>query len=665
MIPTIPTMKSIALTFALIAALPAAAGTATLTIDAGGEGKAISTDIIGIFYEDLSHAADGGLYAELIENRSFEYSSADREGWHPLTSWELVKRDGGEGVLLTDSGEPLHPNNPHYAVLGVRGGNGAVGIRNDGFDGIPVESGKEYRFSVFARQMAYPGGPLTVRLESKDGASLGEARIPAITASWEKHAAVIRATGSDDDARLVLLASHPGRIGIDMVSLFPKDTYKSRENGLRKDLAETIAALKPRFVRFPGGCLVHGDGLDNIYHWKNTIGPVEQRKAQRNIWHYHQTFGLGYFEYFQFCEDIGAKPLPVVAAGVTCQNSGASITRHYGHGQALIPLDEMDAYIQDVLDLIEYANGPADSEWGSKRAAAGHPEPFGLTMIGVGNEDKISDGFKERFRMIHKAVKAKHPEIAVIGTVGPSPNDADYRAGWAFSNELGLEMVDEHSYMSPDWFWENLQRWDSYDRGKAKVYLGEWAAHERDRGNTLRSAIAEAAYLTSVERNGDIVTMTSYAPLLAHTRHTHWRPDLIFFDNKSVFPTVNYHVQQIFGHNVGDRWLDGKVAGIPEKSRLATSAVRDSATGDLIVKLVNGGDEAHEVDVRLGGVKPGARKARFIILGGADPNARNDAGKPDPVLPKVTTRDVDTRFTCTSPAHSLVVIRIPGNQPGR
>jgi alpha-L-arabinofuranosidase len=568
-----------------------------------------------------------------------------------------VKRDGGDGVLLTDSGQPLHSNNPRYAVLGVREGPGAVGIRNDGFDGIVVRAGEKYLFSVFARQMAYPGGPLVARLETKDGRLLGVAKLPELTASWRKYEAVIHATGTDGEARLVLLASHPGRIGLDMVSLFPEKTFKGRKNGMRADLAEAIAALRPRFVRFPGGCLVHGDGLDNIYHWKNSIGPVEQRKAQRNIWQYHQSLGLGYFEYFQFCEDIGAKPLPVVAAGVSCQNSGASVIGKYGSGQACIPLGEMDTYIQDVLDLIEYANGSATSVWGAKRAAAGHPEPFGLTMIGVGNEDRITDGFKERFRMIHRAVKARHPEIAVIGTAGPAPDDDDYRRGRAFANELGVEMVDEHCYRPPAWFWDNLDRYDGYDRAKAKVYLGEWAAHDRGRRNTLRAAIAEAACLTAIERNGDIVTMTSYAPLLAHVRHTHWRPDLIFFDNTGVHPTISYHVQRIFGHHAGDRLLDAGLDGLADGTRFASSALRDSRTGDLIVKLVNGSPDSHDVTVRLAGLEDFPRRARFTELGGLDPDSSDDAGN----APRVFSRGIDAEFVVRSPSQSLLVIRIPGS----
>lgn len=647
-----------AVPFVSALSLLAAAETTNLTVRAGERGKPISTDLVGIFFEDLSYAADGGLYAELVQNRSFEYSEADLRGWHPLTSWELVERNGGRGTLITDSGSPLHPNNPRYAVLGVAEA-GEVGLKNSGFDGIPVKAGERYRFSVFARQLAYPGGPLTVRLESKTGELLGEAKLPAIGGTWKSYGATITATASAEDANLVLLAGHRGRTALDMISLFPEKTFKNRPNGLRADLAQSIADLKPKFMRFPGGCLVHGDGLDNIYHWKNTIGPVEQRKGQRNIWNYHQSAGLGYFEYFQFCEDIGARPLPVIAAGVTCQNSGASITRKYGEGQQAIPMEEMRAYIQDALDLIEYANGPASSTWGAKRAAAGHPAPFGLKYLGVGNEDHITPAFEERFRMIHAAVRAKHPEITVIGTVGPNPDDNDYRKGWRIARDMKLEMVDEHCYRAPQWFWDNLGRWDSYDRKQAKVYLGEWAAHDDKRRSTLRAAIAEAAYLTAMERNGDIVRLASYAPLLAKKNHTHWSPNLIYFDNTGVYPTISWQVQRLFATHHGDHYLTTEADLPPSGGRFAASAVRDGKSGDLILKFVNGEDQARPLSVRLAGLADFRAEASVITVAGADANAANDFANPRAVTPTAGKLAVGATFAYQSPANSLTVIRVP------
>ncbi|MBW8782499.1 MAG: carbohydrate binding domain-containing protein [Verrucomicrobia bacterium] len=628
----------------------------TVTVQAGAVGKAISPDLVGIFFEDLSHAADGGLYAELIQNRSFDYSAADHNGWTSLTAWQLVQRDGGEGSVTIETADPLNTINSSYAVLTVAkagsGSSASVGLQNEGFDGIAVKAGDRYNLSLFARQLTGSAAPLTVRLETKTGALLAEARLPVPSADWKKASAILVPSATDVDARLVVLATGPGKLALDMVSLFPEKTFHNHPNGLRPDLAQVIADLKPKFMRFPGGCLVHGDGLDNIYHWKDTIGPVEQRKGQSNIWHYHQSVGLGYFEYFQFCEDIGAKPLPVVAAGVCCQNSNYLVTHKYGIGQLGLPMEKMPAYVQEVLDLIEYANGPVTSTWGAKRAAAGHPEPFGLQYLGVGNEDKISPVFEERFRMIYDAVKAKHPEITVIGTVGPNPEGEDYEKGWKFANELHVPMVDEHCYKSPQWFWNNLQRYDAYDRSKSQVYLGEWAAHDDKRLSTLRSAIAEAAYLTSLERNADIVHFASYAPLLAKRNHTDWNPNLIFFSNTEVFPTINYHVQQLFSVNSGDTYLTTTVGHAATPVTVAASTVRDSKTGDLILKLVNGANVAKPLRIELAGAKKIPAAAFKTVL--AYPNAMETNERV--VQPQSSTMTVAPTFDYEAPANSLTVI---------
>jgi alpha-L-arabinofuranosidase len=528
---------------------------ATVTVQAGQKGTPISSDLFGIFFEDINYAADGGLYAELVENRSFEYSSQDNGSWNPLTRWELVTRGGGKGAVKVESAQSLHANNPQYAVVMVEQGGDGVGLMNPGFDGIPLKSGESYNFSCFARQVRGQVGPLTMRLEGKNGTVYGQATFPRLTKDWRQYTATIPVSTSDPEARLVVLSNSPGAFALDMVSLFPQKTFKNRPNGLRPDLAQTIADLKPKFVRFPGGCLAHGDGINNIYHWKNTIGPIERRKAQPNIWRYHQTTGLGYFEYFRFCDDIGAKPLPVVAAGVSCQNSD----HQPGTGQQCIPLANMDEYIQDVLDLVEYANGPVTSVWGAKRAAAGHPKPFNLEYLGVGNEDHITPEFQERFEMINKAVKAKYPKLTLIGTVGPSTDGFDFDEGWKIANNLKLQMVDEHYYRVPEWFLDNLNRYDTYDRKKSKVYLGEYASW----GNTLFNALAEAAYMASLERNGDIVHLASYAPLLAKSGRTQWHPDLIYFDNSRVVPSVNYYVQQLYGTNAGDTYLPNTVTFTP------------------------------------------------------------------------------------------------------
>ena len=829
-----PTRPHLA-TFALFAALSAAAlaQPITLRIDAAAPGKPISPDLVGIFYEDLSHAADGGLYAELVQNRDFEYSSADNPDWNALTSWQVVHLGGARGSLTAEFGRPLHANTPHYALITIESPNGEVGLRNEGFDGIALKAGENYDVSLFARRVSGASRPVTVRLESKSGALLGEAILPAPTGSWAKYTARLTAKATDPDARLVVSSSGQGRLALDFISLFPEKTFRNRPNGLRADLAQVIADLKPKFMRFPGGCLVHGDGLDNIYHWKDTIGPVEQRKGQPNIWRYHQTVGLGYFEYFQFCEDIGAKPVPIVAAGVSCQNTDARFTKRWGRGQECIPMDQMGAYLRDVLDLIEYANGPVTSEWGAKRAAAGHPEPFGLQYLGIGNEDHITPAFRERFEMIHDAVKAKHPEITVIGTVGPNPEGEDYANGWRIADELRLPMVDEHGYKSPQWLWDNIDRFDSYDRTKSKVYLGEWAAFDDRRRPTLRAAISEAAYLTGLERNGDIVSFASYAPLLAKRHHTHWDPNLIYFTNTEVFPTIGYHVQRLFSVNNGDtylpttvseptdaaarrelilgtwntqaefddvrvtrgseslladnfdsaasswrsesgawqgadgvyrqnsslqpalsrrafapggpaftltlkarktggaegllvgvgsagspehywwnlggwgntqhgvehgvtgarslvgkavpgrietnRWYDIKIEADGQRVRFyldgalvhdidgplesttptfAASCVKDSATGVVILKLVNGANSPRPVRIELAGAKKAPAIAEATVLAGPDANVVNDYGSPNTVLPRVSRLSITPTFDYETPANSLTVIRI-------
>jgi alpha-L-arabinofuranosidase len=626
----------------------------TVTVQTGTAGKAISPDLVGIFFEDLSYAADGGLYAELIQNRSFDYSSRDNKDWNSLTSWKPVQRDGGQGSLTVETATPLNEHNQSHAVLSVDAAGRGVGLINEGFGGIPVKDGETYHFSLFARQLTGSAAPLTVRLESKTGALLAEATVPAPTTGWKKASVTLKPATTDTDARLVVLATGPGKLALDMISLFPAKTFHNRPNGLRPDLAQIIADLKPKFMRFPGGCLVHGDGLDNIYHWKDTIGPVEQRKGQPNIWRYHQTVGLGYFEYFQVCEDIGAKPLPVVAAGVCCQNSNNLVTKKWGIGQEGLPMDKMPAYIQDVLDLIEYANGAVTSTWGAKRAAAGHTEPFGLKYLGVGNEDKITPVFEERFRLINAAVKAKHPEIVVIGTVGPNPQGEDYEKGWKFANELRLPMVDEHGYKSPQWFWDNLHRYDAYDRTKSQVYLGEWAAHDDKRRSTLRSAISEAAYLTGLEHNADLVRFASYAPLLAKRNHVHWSPNLIYFTNTEIFPTINYHVQQLFSVNHGDTYLKTTISDSATPVTFAASSVRDSKTGDLILKLVNGANYTKPLRIELAGAKGLPATAVKTVLAHANPSETNERS----VQPQSSILTIAPTFNYEAPANSLTVIRL-------
>ena len=626
---------------------------ATVTVQPEGA-KAISDVLLGAFFEDINYSADGGLYAELIQNRDFEYDPSDREGdknWNSTHSWALK---GEKTTFTIDTTDPIHINNPHYAVLNVEQPGAA--LENTGFDGIALNTGEKYDFSIFARVPQGKSNKLQVRLVDGKGNVCGETSLTVSSRQWKTYKAVITAKATAD-THLEIIPQSVGELNLDMISLFPQNTFKGRKNGLRKDLAQVLADIHPRFIRFPGGCVAHGDGLKNIYQWKNTVGPLEARKAQRNLWGYHQSMGLGYFEYFQFCEDIGAEPLPVLAAGVPCQNSACHGDLRGGQ-QGGIPMSEMGAYIQDILDLIEWANGDAKkTKWGKVRAEAGHPKPFNLKYIGIGNEDLITPIFEERFEMIFKAVKEKYPEITVIGTVGPFYEGTDYEAGWKFATRLNVPMVDEHYYNTPGWFINNQDYYDRYDRTKPKVYLGEYAAHLPGRPNNIETALAEALYLTSVERNGDIVSMTSYAPLLAKEGHTQWNPDLIYFNNREVKPTVGYYTQLLYGQNSGDFYLpaDRKIDNPRQdvQKRIGTSVVRDSKTGDWIVKLVNLLPVPVKAKVE-GLAQTENGKAVLQVLSGkpTDKNAR-------PVKKDVSVAELSQY---EMPAYSLSVIRIKADE---
>ena len=578
--------------------------TATLTVSK--QEKAISDKLIGIFFEDISYAADGGLYAEMVQNRDFEYTARDHKDWNATTAWHSRRPIN---VVAVD---PLSKNNPHNAVLG------ADTIRNDGWDGMVVQAGKQYDFSMFVHCLDKKKD-FVVRLVTEGGSVLAEAKLKARGEGWQQYGATLKAKDSDDKALLELIALKDAKAAVDLISLFPQETFMGRKNGLRKDLAQTIADLKPKFVRFPGGCMSHGQGLENIYHWNETVGPLQDRKPDMNIWHYHQTRGLGFYEYFQFCEDIGAEPLPVLAAGVPCQNSAADNSGMAGQ-QDGIPLDQMPAYIDELCNLIDWANAdPRHNEWARLRAEAGHPEPFNLKYIGIGNEDLISTTFEVRYRMICQALRERHPEIKVCGTVGPfhAPSP-DYIEGWDFTNKNpGLQyMTDEHYYESTGWFMHHRDYYDNYSREGTKVYLGEWAASTKTKRPNVETALAEALYMTDLERNADVVVMSSYAPMLCKDGHSNWNPDMIYFSNTAVRTTPAYEVQRLFSVNSGDRYvkssltLDDPALG-DLHHRLGSSLVRDSKTGQTFLKLVNALPVALTVSVRGLAIPPTAPTEGF------------------------------------------------------
>ena len=562
----------------LLADLGGKAVEATLVID-GKRQKDISDKLVGVFFEDISYAADGGLYAEMVQNRDFEYTPADHKGWTATTAWRST---GGAIDVRTE--RPLSTNNPHYVVLK------SDTLYNTGWDGMTVRKDTGYDFMFRVNNIDGRAKRFTVALV--DGSKvIASARIDTKGAAgvWNCYEAVLTPDADADKAELMIVPEKDNEVAVDMISLFPQDTYNGRKNGLRKDIAQAIADLHPKFVRFPGGCMSHGDGLDNIYHWHHTVGPLEDRVPDRNIWNYHQTRGLGFYEYFQFCEDIHAEPLPVLAAGVPCQNSGPD-KNGYGGQQGGIPMEDMPAYIQEMFDLIEWANGdPATSKWAKMRADAGHPAPFNLKYIGIGNEDIISTAFEERCLMICKAIKERYPEITVCGTVGPFHEpSSDYIEGWRFAKEHKdvFDMVDEHYYESVGWFLNNQHYYDSYDRRGPKVYLGEYAARQGKGG--LDCALAEAVHLCNIERNADVVEMTSYAPLLSKNGHSNWSPDMMYFDNKHIDKTPSYETQRLFSTYSGNRYVESElkidsVAG----HRVVASVVRDSRTGQAFLKIAN------------------------------------------------------------------------------
>ena len=575
----------------------------------------ISDKLIGIFFEDISRAADGGLCAELLQNGDFEYNG-ERKGWNAITAWQGLNlqagsssaTSSGNSASVVSSENGVSQNNPHYAILSE------TPIYNIGWEGITVKRAA-YDVSLYARCMDGKKKQLTVALVDAENQIVAQAKLKVQGGEWNEYKTQLVISDKykgelDKDIRFAVIPKGKDRVAVDMLSLMPQDTYKG--HGLRKDLAEVIADLKPRFVRFPGGCMLHGQGLENIYHWKESVGPLKDRKPAKNIWNYHQTRKLGFYEYFQWCEDMGAEPLPVLAAGVPCQNSQPNAQGICGQ-QGGIPMADMPQYVQDVIDLVEWANGdPATSKWAKMRADAGHPAPFNLKMVGIGNEDLISTDFEQRYLMICKALKEKHPEIEVVGTVGPFHYpSSDYIEGWkiAKENKKWIDAVDEHYYEKPGWFINHQDYYDNYDRKAPKVYLGEYAANGN---NELDRALAEGIHLCNVERNGDVVEMTSYAPLLCKNGYSNWNPDMIYFDNsEKIRLTESYKMQKMFGQHAGDIYIASELnLPVALKRYVGTSVVKDSKTGKTWLKVVNALPRTLKLQVNGLGSKAVEVKAR-------------------------------------------------------
>ena len=642
-------------------------------------GKQISDELIGIFFEDISSAADGGLYGELIQNGSFEYNPAERDGWGPGTAWKVQRPGHSLGLLEVRMTGGLNANNPTYMRLNTervkeyrdyRGWKG-FGIQNDGFDGISVKGGQKYDFSIFMRNPE--DGTKQVRISlieqqqgfpPKDPKLLADATIDVSSKEWKEYKLVLTPDSCSQKAALQILSLTTGALDIDMVSLMPQDTYKG--HGLRKDLAQALADLHPKFMRFPGGCVVHGggDGFWDTYRWKTTIGPKEQRKSLKNTWGYHQSMGLGYFEYFQFCEDLGMEPVPILPCGVSCQGANGGWGLWPTQAQDVVPMSEMDEWVAEAIDLIEWANGdPATNKWAKMRADAGHPAPFNLKYLGLGNEEKISPEFCERFKYIYERVMKAHPEIVIVGTAGPGSHagNPDFESGWKLAEELGMPIIDEH-YYEPNTYFLNKRQYDNYPRDrKTKVYLGEYASKDKK----LIDALAEGLYLLHVERNGDVVCMTSYAPLFARKTNTNWNPDLIYFDNERPFLTCSYYVQQMFGLSSGNYYygdcvkFEGDAADAIqplEGVQYGQSVVLNTKTRQLFVKVCNATAEAKTAHLdlsRFKGMKSIATKR--TLSGAADAENNYDV---QPIAPVDETIKLKKRMDLEVAPYSFSMITI-------
>ena len=656
--------KKLFLGVALLAASMGANAQKAMSAPAGG--KAISDELIGIFFEDISSSADGGLYAELTQNGSFEYSPVERDGWGAGTAWKQIRPGHSLGRMEVRMDQPIHPNNPTYMRLHVervkeyydyKGWKG-YGLENQGFDGIPVKAGAKYDFSAFLRNVKGEAKVVRIMLTApqpgwgSDPKMLAEATFTASDSNWKKYAVTLSPKEDCDSAQLQILVLTTGDVDIDMVSLMPQDTYKG--HGLRKDLAQALADLQPKFMRFPGGCVVHGggDGFWNTYRWKTTVGPKEQRRGLKNTWGYHQSMGLGYYEYFQFCEDLNMQPVPILPCGVSCQGTNGGWGMK-DQAQDVVPMSEMDEWVQDALDLIEWANGDVNTKWGRVRAEAGHPKPFNLKYLGIGNEERISPEFAERFRYMYKKIMEAHPEIVIVGTAGPGshPDNPDFQNGWKLAEELGLPILDEH-YYEPYTYFQKSRQYDSYPRDrKTKVYLGEYAAKDKK----LIDALSEALYLLHVERNGDVVCMTSYAPLFARKNATNWNPDLIYYDNHRPFLTCSYYVQQMFGQSSGNYYY-GDCVKIKDATNLQEqSVVLNTKTRQLFVKICNADSQKKYADVDLSRFK-GVKTAVKTTLAGK-PDAENNY-EVQPIAPKKETVAVKSKMTLDIEPYSFVMLQI-------
>lgn len=600
----------------------------------------IQPTMYGIFFEDINLAADGGVYAELVKNRSFEFNM-------PLMGWKEQKKDGGDGRTEVINRAVERPENAHFIKSYITSDAGTYGFSNEGFrGGMGVKEGEEYSFSVMTKQEGDTNVKLNIELHGDNDAIIGKAELTPTDKEWNRYSVKFKSSATTPKAQLYVWMSGKGVIDLDMISLFPEHTWKNRPGGLRADLVQRLADLKPGFLRFPGGCIVEGRELNNRYQWKKTIGPVDKRENIINRWNtefkhrpaadYYQTFGLGFMEYFMTAEDIGASPLPILNCGMACEFNTAE----------LVPLDKLDPYVQDALDLIEFANGDASTKWGKLRTDLGHPAPFNLKMLGVGNE-QWGPQYVDRWKIFTKAIKTKYPNIKIVSALGPSPDGKEFDLLNKTFRSLGADLLDEHYYAPPKWFRDNARRYDNYDRKGPKIFAGEYAAQSvstvnPDNKNNWECALSEAAFMTGLERNADVVNMASYAPLFAHVDGWQWTPNLIWFDNLKSYATPNYYVQQLFSLNKGTDVVpltlnNEAVAG--QNDSYATASL-DKNTNELVIKFVNTSTSAQNVSFKITGSKGYQKQATVTTLKADDKNAENSLTAPTAVSPVESTVDI-------------------------
>ena len=601
------------------------AQTHNIQVDFKKNGVEIQKTMYGVFFEDINYGADGGLYAELVKNRSFDFPQS-LLGWSTFGKIE-IKNDG-----------PFE-NNPNYVRLSYSGhSDKQTGLENEGFFGIGVKQNNEYRFSVWSRKADNENASIRVELIDQESNIITSQKLDINSSEWKQYELVLKPNRNYAKAKLRIFLSAKGTVDLEHISLFPVDTWKGRKNGLRKDLAQALYDLKPGIFRFPGGCIVEGTDLNTRYQWKNSIGPVENRRLNENRWQYtfthrffpdyYQSYGLGFFEFFQLSEDIGAEPLPVLSCGLACQFQNKDEHAHVSVGS------DLDPYIQDALDLIEFANGSAETKYGKIRAEMGHPEPFNMKFIGIGNE-QWGSLYPERLEPFMKAIKAKYPEIKIIGSSGPSPDGKDFEYGWQEMKRLKADLVDEHYYRDPNWFLSGAARYDKYDRKGPKVFAGEYACHPQNRKNNFESALCEAAFMTGFERNADVVHMCTYAPLFAHVQGWQWRPDLIWFDNMNSVRSVNYYVQQLYGHNAGTNMLKTYENKLPLTGQdgIYASSVYDKNKNEIILKIANTSNLIKTINYNLKGLKSSERAAKKTILKSSELDLENTLENPTAVVP--------------------------------